>query len=190
MQGTIAIRHLALGAVLAFILSSCAAILSSAESEVAPLTKPPASWPSAIQFALDDPAVHPRVSHTTRVQFHDGSRIREVTHRDMVVLPTQDRATAWYRLRLPKQDSLTVRVILEHADGTHTVADYPLHVRKDNFYEVFAVVYTRDPDRPLWIGMPVDSRGYPLATPARAAPGDSLWISYRQISRECWSCPT
>lgn len=192
MRATIGIRRLTLGGVLAFTLSSCAAILSSAAPEAAPRSEPPESWPSAIQFLFQDPSVDKGVSHNSRAQFHDGTRPREVTNRDMVRVPgpALDLITPWYRLRPPAQGSVSLRVILEHADGAVTAADYLLPVHEDLFYTVYAVVGTRDPDAPRWAGMPSDLRGYPLSSPTRSSPGDSLWISHSVRSRECFACPT
>jgi hypothetical protein len=78
--------------------------------------------------------------------------------------------------------------MLGHPDGSRTDANYPLPVRRDLFYEVFAGVYTRDPNALPWVGMPVGERGFPLNTPGAPA-GDSLWIAFVVHSRDCYGCP-
>jgi hypothetical protein len=187
MRAVGVIRYLA--AALLCTSASCVGILSSRDTSSNPESEPPRSWPSAIQFVFDDTASG-RVHHTTRIQFHDGRAVREVTNRDLV-RAHQGRVviTPWYRLVPPSAGPLNVRVLLEHRDGSRTEADYPLPVRRDLFYEVFAAVTKRDPNSPPWIGMPMEERGYPLHPGAAAQAGDSLWIAFRVHSRDCYGCP-
>jgi hypothetical protein len=167
--------------------ASCVGILSSRDTSSNPESEPSRSWPSAIQFVFPDTGAG-RVHHTTRIEFDDGRAVQVVTNRDLVPASQGRLTTPWYRLVPPGEGPLNVRVLLKHPDGSRTEANYPLPVRRDLFFEVFAAVYKRDPNAPPWIGMPMDERGFPLNTTAAQA-GDSLWIAFRVYSRECFGCP-
>jgi len=154
------------------------------------LFEPPSDWAAAVAFAFADSAVLPTARFHTRVEFDDGLRHRTVTVADNLPELLGGPRTPWYRLR-PGRDTtvISIRFTLEHESGARTVAVYPLRVSKDEFFDVYAGVYTREEPRAGSPPPSPSSRGYPLAPSAAAAPGDSLWVWYHLRGRSCFHCP-
>jgi hypothetical protein len=127
----------------------------------------------------------PRTNYSTRVDFVSGSKARAVTHQDMFEAPNSEVRTPWYRL-WPVAHPVTLHVTIEHPDGARTVAEYPLQVRAGEFYMVVAAVYKRSTIPFPGTIAGENSVSYPLNSRVTASPGDSLWISYYPIGRECF----
>ncbi len=176
-------------------IASACAIPPPAESDLSTAFEPPRSWQAAVFFDVvdstfvSDVADARRADYAARIEFHDGVRWRVVTSRDLFDAPTGERRTPWYRLRPGRNGvPVAVRIILDHAGGGRTTADYALTIQRDEFVNVLASVYTRDPNE-WYISMPRHRKAFPLHPSARAAPGDSLWIMHAARNRECFGCP-
>lgn len=180
----------------AMVCASAACVgLGSGGTEISTAYEPPRSWNAGVYFVFQDSAsvrpehmVSPRPDYAARIEFDDGLQERVATGADLFHAPMGEIRTPWYRLR-PGRSGVTtsVRMILEHAGGGRTVADYPLTIRRDEYATVIATVYTRSPDE-RYISMPRYRRSYPLHPSARQQPGDSLWIEHAITDRACFYC--
>lgn len=178
--------------VLAALFSSvygCAGLLQPSVSDVSTDFEPPRAWQSGVRFWLGDPVLHhPRVKHTTRVEFVSAAQRRVVTHRDLFTASNAEVSTPWYRLR-PGEDPVALRFTLEHPGGAQTIAEYPLFVKKGEFYSVGAHVHARQPAPSHHPFLDTNPVSFPLHPDAAAQPGDSLWVSFYVTLRECFNCP-
>lgn len=172
--------------------------MTPTSTELSTEFEPPRSWDAAVFFVFRDSAFIPnaedsafarRADFATTIELSDGARRRLITSRDLFDAPTGEQRTPWYRLRPNRNGAKTViRVILSHAGGGQTIAEYPLTIQRDEFVSVYADVYTRDPDE-SYMTMPRHRKSFPLHPSARAQIGDSLWISHAARNRECFGCP-
>jgi hypothetical protein len=171
-------------------ITGCAGFLQPSVPDVSPHFEPPRAWGSGIRFRLGDPVIHhPRVNYTTRVEFVSGRKSRIVTNKDLFTSSNGAVITPWYRAD-PMEDPITLRITVEHSGGVKTTAEYPLFIKKGEFYSVGAHVHTRQPapsDSPY---LDINPVAFPLNPNAAAQPGDSLWVSFSVASRECFDCPT
>jgi len=172
-------------------VAGCASLVQSADGDTSAEYQPPKSWASAVTFQFQDPRFElpPRGSHTTRIEFNDGNRMRVVTKSDLAELPHGGISTPWYRLRPTRGEPVTIRVTLEHPGGARTVADYPLFAQRDEFYSVGAGVLTRE-SRPWEPSHAANSLAFPVHPAGSTQPGDSLWISHSVRLKSCFNCPT
>lgn len=182
-------RRTALLAALLCSVSGCAGLLQPGVPDVSTDSEPPSAWQSGIRFWLGDPVIHhPRVNYTTRVEFASGRQNRTVTNRDLFTAPSGNVVTPWYRVG-HEEDPVMLRITVEHLGGARTTAEYPLFVKKGEFYSVGAHVHTRHPapsDSPY---LDVNPVSFPLHPDAGAQPGDSLWVSFSVAHRDCFNCP-
>jgi hypothetical protein len=163
--------------------------LAPTGAELSTAFEPPRSWDAAVLFSFGDSAFVPHADYATRIEFHDGVQQRVLTSRDLFDAPTGEKRTPWFRLHPGRSGApVAVRVILEHASGARTTADYPLTIQRDEYVSLYAIVYKRDPNE-WYISMPTERKSYSLHPTARAQPGDSLWISHAARNRECFGCP-
>jgi len=170
-------------------MSGCAGLLQPGVSDVSTDFEPPRAWRSGIRFTLGDPVIHrPRVNYATRVEFASGGPSRIVTNRELFTAPNGEVSTPWYRLS-PNEAPILLRVTVEHPGGARTRAEYPLFVKKGEFYSVGAHVHTRRPAPSHAPYLDLNPVSYPLDPNAAAQPGDSLWISFTIAYRECFNCP-
>lgn len=150
--------------------------------------EPPSSWESAILFQFRDSLSDPRVDFAARVEVdRDGAARRTITGRDVYLTESSFLRTPWYRLGAPGQ--IALRVVLEHAGGGRTVAEYPLAVRRDEFYYVLFGVGTRQSPEPHRPELVRELRTYALAENTGRQASDSLWIGYYAQGRYCFMCP-
>jgi hypothetical protein len=110
-----------------------------------------------------------------------------VTNTDLFTTAGGEVRTPWYRLR-PREDPITLRVTVEHPGGVRTTAEYPLFVKKDEFYSVGAHVYTRQPAPSHLPYLDINPVSFPLNPRAGGQPGDSLWVSFYITRRDCFNC--
>jgi hypothetical protein len=179
-------------ALLASVLGTVAACagLHPTVPEVTTAFEPPAAWQSGVRFMLGDPVIHhPGVNYSTRVEFVSSSRAWVVTNGDLFEASNGEVRTPWYRLR-PREDVIPLRFTVEHPGGARTVAEYPLFVKRGEFYSVGAGVYTRKPAPSHAPYLDINPVAYPLNPAVAAQPGDSLWISFTSKTRDCFDCPT
>ncbi|HLM68548.1 MAG TPA: hypothetical protein VK358_13510 [Longimicrobium sp.] len=154
--------------------------------------EPPASWDSAILFQFRDAVSDPNTNFTARVELQgDATSPRTVTGHDVYLTETGFLRTPWYRLRIADLDStrMVVRVVLDHATGGRSEAEYPLTIKRAEFYYVSFGVGTREPPRPHMPDLVQELRSYPVPAGARRLPSDSLWIGYYKAGRYCFTCP-
>jgi hypothetical protein len=137
---------------------------------------PPPSWEAAISFMLAD---------STRVEFFDGRRTRVVHAREQ--LPERLGASAYYRVRPRDTFSTTIHVTADFPGQGTVTAEYPLNVKRGEFYTVRAYPSSRNPERVLISAR--EARSYPIPVAARREPSDSLWVFWTAQTRECWNCP-
>lgn len=153
--------------------------------------EPPSSWESALLFQFSDFLVDPQADFAARVEIIDqeGTARRTVTGRDVFLTESSFLRTPWYRLRVAAPRRIALRVVVEHASGGRTVAEYPLSIRRDEFYYVIFGVGTRQPPEPHRPELIRELRTYELPSAAKRPPSDSLWIGYYAQGRYCFSCP-
>ena len=180
-------------ALFAALLSSaggCAGLMQRGVREVSADKEPPQTWQAGVEFLLGHPVLHqPRVNYTTRVEFTSGATRRVVTNAAVFTSPGGQVRTPWYRLR-PGEDPIALRVTVEHPGGVRTTAEYPLFVKKGEFYSVGASVYTRQPAASHLPYLDINPVSFPLNPRAAAQPGDSLWVSIYITPRDCFNCIT
>lgn len=176
------------GAALFCTAAGCATLLDPAAADQSRSTEPPKGWEAAVAFVFADPRFISGVDYTTRIEFHDGLRTRTVTGNDLFQTRTQGIRTPWYRLRTRGVFSTILRVTINHPGGAVTVADHPLSVPRDDFYDVHIRVVGRNPE--LHGSSVTRATSYPLAAGANRPAGDSLWIAYFVRGRYCFDCPT
>jgi hypothetical protein len=170
-------------------IAACAGLQPSAP-DVTTEFEPPDAWRSGVKFTLSDRVVHDdsRVNYSTRIEFTGGGRLWVVSNRDLFQAIGEVR-TPWYRLS-PQEDPIMLRFTIEHPGGAQTMAEYPLFVKRDEFYSVGAHVYTRKPAPSHAPYLDINPVAYPLNPTAQAQPGDSLWISFTVTPKDCFNCPT
>lgn len=173
--------------------SGCTTILGSGGSgETSRADEPPASWDSAVLFQFRDSLSDPQANFAVRVDLAgEGSVPRTVTARDVYLTESSFLRTHWYRLRLANAESgqVVIRLTLDDTSGGRTEVEYPLTVKRDEFYYVLFGVATREPEEPHRPSLIRDLRRYPVPAEARRQPSDSLWIGYHAQGRYCFMCP-
>jgi hypothetical protein len=172
--------------------SGCATILGSGgNDETSRAAEPPASWESAILFQFRDSLSDPQADFAVRVEFEGekGAALRTVTGGDVYLTESNFLRTPWYRLRVAEHRQMVVRVVLEHPQAGRTVAEYPLNVRRDEFYNVLFGVGTLKPEPPHRPHLVRDLRKFAIPAEVRQQPSDSLWIAYHAEGRYCFACP-
>lgn len=153
--------------------------------------EPPKAWEAAVNFSFADSTYFPNHPYAARVELSiEGHRKRVITGRDLFTGPSGGIYTAWYRvpLRGANVHPLVFRVVLTDTSGIESVADYPLQVKRDHFYEVHFGVATPRPPRPEAPPLTEGWRWYPVAPTARMEPTDSLLIAYMFRTRDCFNC--
>lgn len=185
------LRGLLTAIMLAAASSGCMTLMGPGSSrESSRAAEPPASWESAILFQFRDSLSDPLADFAARVEFGQGGTARRtITGRDVYLTESSFLRTPWYRLRVAAGPQVALRVVLEHAGGGRTVAEYPLTVRRDEFYYVLFGVGTRQPPEPHRPELIRELRTYPLPENARRQASDSLWIGYYAQGRYCFMCP-
>lgn len=154
--------------------------------------EPPREWESAVLFSFADSTYFPAHPYAARVELAmEGHRRRVITGRDLFTSPAGGLLTPWHRIPLRGANTrlLVFRVVLTDTSGAESVADYPLQVKRDHFYEVHFGVATPRPPRPEAPPATEGRRWYPVAPTARLLPTDSLLISYLLRTRDCFGCP-
>lgn len=175
-------------------VSGCTTILGSGGGEgTSRADEPPSSWESAVLFQFRDSLSDPQANFAARVELGgDATTSRTVTARDVYLTESNFLRTPWYRIWLAggaPQRQTVIRVVLEHATGALTVAEYPLTVKRDEFYYVSFGVATRQPPQPHHPDLLRELRSYPVPPEARRQSSDSLWIGYWSQGRHCFMCP-
>lgn len=153
--------------------------------------EPPSGWESAVSFSFADSTHFPNHPYAARVELRiDGHQRRVITGRDLFHGAGGGLRTPWYRVPLRASGSrpLLLHVVLTDTSGAESVADYPLLVERDRFYEVHFGVATPRPPRPEAPRLTEGMRGYPVNPAARVQPTDSLLISYMYRTRDCFTC--
>ncbi len=185
-------RQITVLAALAVALSGCSTLLQS-DPEISSSMEfePPREWEAAVSFSFADSTYFPQYPFAARVELSiKGQRTRVITGRDLFTGPSRGLHTAWYRVPLRESNArpLVFRVVLTDTSGAESVADYPLQVERDHFYEVHFGVATRRPPRPEAPPLTEGWRWYPVAPTARVQPTDSLLVSYMFRTRDCFNC--
>jgi hypothetical protein len=174
------------------ILCGCSAVLHSApQISTSTAFEPPSDWESAVSFSFADSTYFPDHPYAARIELQiDGHRGRVITGRDLFTGPGGGLTTAWYRVPLPPTGShpLSLRIVLTDTSGAESVADYPLQVERDHFYEVHFGVATPVPPRPEAPPLTEGWRWYAVAPTSRVQATDSLLISYLFRTRDCFTC--
>lgn len=175
------------------VLSACSGLLHP-EPEISSSSEfePPKAWEAAVNFSFGDSTYFRQYPFAARVELSiQGHRPRVVTGRDLFNAPGGGIITPWYRVPLGSANAraLTFRVVLTDTSGVESVADYPLLVKRDHFYEVRFGVGTAGPPRPEAPPLTEGRRWYPVAPTARVLPTDSLLITYVFRTRYCFDCP-
>lgn len=178
--------------------AACTGAVTSAESrDVSNAHEPPGSWESAILFQFIDstfrfaePEVNTPSTYGARIEFTDGLRRRVVTGRDVFVAENGAVRTPWYRVEAHAgAHANALHVTIGDPLGEQITAEYPMALKRGEFYSVRFGVYTRrygpGSDDAFLHGW----RSYPVPAGARRAPGDSLWIAYLTRERYCFNCP-
>lgn len=145
-------------------------------------------WESGVTFVFSDARFNERADYSAQIGFHDGKRSRVVGSGDLYVAEWDEIRTPWYRLWVPADSALHLKVRLVHRSGGVTEAEYTLQpIRRTGIYWVFLDVVDRDPRE--FARWRLDRRSYPLHPTASARPGESLWISYWGHGMGCPDCP-
>lgn len=179
--------------VLTLVLGGCSGLVHP-EPEISSSIEfePPATWESAVSFSFADSTYFPQYPFAARVELNvEGHRPRVISGRDLFTGPGGGLNTPWYRVPLGEADArtLTLRVVLTDTSGMESVADYPLQVKRNHFCEVHFGVGTPRPPRPEAPPLTEGWRWYPVAPTARVQPTDSLLVTYRFRTRDCFDCP-
>jgi hypothetical protein len=171
--------------------SGCTTILGpGGGGETSRAVEPPASWESAILFQFRDSLSDPAANFAARVEFDGvGGARRTVTGRAVYLEKSSFLRTPWYRLRVGDPRQMMVRIVLEHQRETHTVAEYPITITRDEFYYVLFGIGTLEPEQPHRPYIVRELRKYAVPAEARRQPTDSLWIGYYTRGRYCFACP-
>lgn len=174
-------------------LGGCA-ILPDTEGDAVTSTafEPPAAWESAVLFSFADGIHFPNHPYAARVEFTTANDQRHVvTGRDLFYAPGGDLRSAWYRvpLRGGEPHPLLIRIIVTDTLDAVSVAEYPLTVEPNHFYDVNFGVTTRTQPRPAAPSLAEGRRSYPVTPEARMQPTDSLFVSYFFRTRNCFDCP-
>jgi hypothetical protein len=186
--------HAFAAVVIAAACSGCTTMMGPAGgSDTSRAAEPPQSWESAVLFQFRDSLSDPHARFAARVEFRgDGAVPQNVTGADVYVTESNLLRTPWYRMRIlgnAPERQMVLRVVLEHATGEHTEAEYPLTIKRDEFYYVSLGIGTREPAQPHRIDVMHELRSYPVPIAARRLASDSLWIGYYTRGRYCFSCP-
>ena len=173
-------------------LAGCSGLLHP-DPEISTSTEfePPAGWESAVAFSFADSTHFPAYPFAARVELTvDGHKQRVITGSDLFTGPGGGLNTPWYRVPVRGADARTIvlHVVLTDTSGAESVADYPLQVKRDHFYEVHFGVATPRPPRPEAPPLTEGWRWYPVRPTARVQPTDSLLISYLFRTRDCFNC--
>lgn len=172
--------------------SGCTTILGPGGSgETSRADEPPASWESAVLFQFRDSLSDPHANFAARVELGgDAFAPRTVTGRDVYLTESSFLRTPWYRLQINAESSqVVIRVKLDDASGGRTEVEYPLTVKRDEFYYVLFGVATREPEESHRPSLIRELRRYAVPAEARRQPSDSLWIGYYAHGRYCFMCP-
>lgn len=186
--------HRLAAVVLAAASSGCTTLMGPAGGgDTSRAAEPPASWKSAVLFQFRDSLSDPHMNFAARVELAgNGTPGRTITGRDVYLTESGFLRTPWYRLRITNAEperQIVIQVLLEHAVGGRTVAEYPLTIKRDVFYYVSFGVATREPPQPHLPDLMQELRSYPVPAEARRQPSDSLWIGYYTQGRYCFMCP-
>jgi hypothetical protein len=173
--------------------AGCTTILGPGGSgETSRAGEPPASWESAILFQFRDSLSDLQARFAVRVELGgDAARPRTITGRDVYLTESNFLRTPWYRLRTTNAESsqVVIRLKLDDASGGRTEVEYPLPVKRDEFYYVLFGVASREPEEPHRPSLIQGLRRYAVPAEARRQPSDSLWIGYYTKGRYCFTCP-
>jgi hypothetical protein len=193
MRGPQVRRMPCLIALLLFAAAGCSSLLASSDpSRVSSAFEPPKAWESALLFRFEDSTQNAFERYGARIEFSDGERQRSVTGGD-VFRQSGAARTPWYRVSMPASGEFptTIRISIGDPAGEHTVAEYPLTMKANEFYYVRLGVGTLPPGPlPPTNPMVYELRGYAIPAGARHVPSDSLWVSYVTRGRYCFDCPT
>lgn len=168
--------------------------IASGSSNASRAFEPPRSWDAALVFLFADSVHDPATRYGARIEVFDGSGRKVVASgRDLFQAESGEVRTPWYRIWLPRSGEFAATLWITIGDGAgeHTVATYPLTVKKDHFYSVVIGIASFEatgqrPANPTVF----DLRAYPVPAGARRVPGDSLWVGWVPRTRYCFDCPT
>ncbi len=183
---------------LLFAAAACAGAVSSTDvTHVSAAYEPPQGWESAVLFQFMDSTYRlleggkNPANYAATIEYFDGIRTRVVTGGDIFRAENGSIRTPWYRLEPEGSEyATTIRITISDAAGEEAVAEYPLTLRKGQFYFVEFGVYTRTYGPGSRDAFMQGWRRYPVPPGARRAPGDSLWVAYRTRGRDCFNCPS
>jgi hypothetical protein len=178
-------------AILAVLPLGCTGVsLPSTASDTSTAYEPPPDWEAAILFTFVDSARAAQAGYRARVEFFDGARVRSAASEQVFHADNGMLRTPWYRAHIPAAGaySTMLRITLTTAPGEELAFEYPLMVKRGEFYFVQFDVYTHTLDS--FTAHFLEPRSYAVPSSLRRAPTDSLWIMYRSRGRYCFNCPS